>query len=149
MFMLPLGWGLGADVSMSAVFLNNILPVTLGNILGGCFMGAFYHTPPRRCLLTLVRNSCPCLFNCIRQDRKADCQAFESPDQELHERERAHVHLEGFIEHRGHVDEQTWLDGGAPHATFVLSTVVQFSLSSTLLWTVTAMLCPSAFHILL
>eukprot|EP00850_Spirogloea_muscicola_P001476 SM000005S17273 [mRNA] locus=s5:1136676:1138768:- [translate_table: standard] len=35
MFLLPQGMLLGADVSMEAFLLRNLLPVTLGNILGG------------------------------------------------------------------------------------------------------------------
>jgi formate/nitrite transporter len=35
MFLIPLGIMRGADVSMSAFLLKNLLPVTLGNIVGG------------------------------------------------------------------------------------------------------------------
>lgn len=43
MFFLPLGWVLGSDVTAYEIFLNNILPVTFGNLLGASIMvGLFY-----------------------------------------------------------------------------------------------------------
>lgn len=45
LFYIPLGQLLGADVSLSAMWLKNILPVALGNILsGGVFVPLMYHT---------------------------------------------------------------------------------------------------------
>eukprot|EP00929_Paragymnodinium_shiwhaense_P113754 TRINITY_DN82059_c0_g1_i1.p2 TRINITY_DN82059_c0_g1~~TRINITY_DN82059_c0_g1_i1.p2 ORF type:complete len:267 (-),score=63.17 TRINITY_DN82059_c0_g1_i1:243-1043(-) len=46
MFIIPLGIFSGAEVSWSAFLLNNLLPVTLGNIVGGavCVAGAFWLT---------------------------------------------------------------------------------------------------------
>ena len=35
MFLIPLGMLNGANVTSSAFLLNNLLPVTLGNIVGG------------------------------------------------------------------------------------------------------------------
>lgn len=35
MFFIPLGQLLGADVSTGAMWLNNLLPVTIGNVIGG------------------------------------------------------------------------------------------------------------------
>ena len=40
MFIIPLGMALGADVSTKAFLLGNLLPVTLGNIVGGGIMVA-------------------------------------------------------------------------------------------------------------
>ena len=43
MYYIPLGLQLGAEVaSMSAYLLSNLLPVTLGNILGGAGLGMIY-----------------------------------------------------------------------------------------------------------
>jgi len=36
MFYIPLGMMLGADVSLNQFFIQNLLPATIGNILGGC-----------------------------------------------------------------------------------------------------------------
>ena len=43
MFIIPLGMLRGADVSVSDFLLKNLLPVTLGNIVGGalCVMGLY------------------------------------------------------------------------------------------------------------
>jgi formate transporter len=43
MFIIPLGILQGAKVSVAQMFLNNLIPVTLGNIVGGalCVMGPF------------------------------------------------------------------------------------------------------------
>ena len=43
MFIIPLGIFSGAAVSWKAFLLNNLLPVTLGNIIGGavCVAAAF------------------------------------------------------------------------------------------------------------
>jgi len=40
MFIIPLGIFSGASVSWKAFALNNLLPVTLGNIVGGAVMVA-------------------------------------------------------------------------------------------------------------
>ena len=40
MFIIPLGIFSGAAVTWEAAFLKNILPVTLGNIVGGALMVA-------------------------------------------------------------------------------------------------------------
>ena len=44
MFMIPFGMLNGADVTVRAFLLGNILPVTLGNIVGGavCVAGLYY-----------------------------------------------------------------------------------------------------------
>lgn len=40
MFLIPLGIALGADITFSHFITNNLIPVTLGNIVGGLvFMG--------------------------------------------------------------------------------------------------------------
>lgn len=46
MFIIPLGMLRGADVSVSDFLLKNLLPVTLGNIVGGalCVMGLYGST---------------------------------------------------------------------------------------------------------
>jgi formate/nitrite transporter FocA (FNT family) len=36
MFYIPLGMMLGADVSLNQFLIQNLLPATIGNILGGC-----------------------------------------------------------------------------------------------------------------
>ena len=43
MFIIPLGMLRGADVTVSQFFLKNLIPVTLGNIVGGalCVMAPF------------------------------------------------------------------------------------------------------------
>jgi formate/nitrite transporter FocA (FNT family) len=47
MFIIPLGIALGADVTFSHFITSNLIPVTLGNIVGGMvFMGfssAFFY----------------------------------------------------------------------------------------------------------
>jgi formate/nitrite transporter FocA (FNT family) len=35
MFILPLGMLRGAEITISQMFLKNLIPVTLGNIVGG------------------------------------------------------------------------------------------------------------------
>lgn len=43
MFFIPLAMFQGADISMHALFIGNLLPSTLGNIIGGSiFVGGFY-----------------------------------------------------------------------------------------------------------
>lgn len=43
MFFIPLGIFLGADVTWTGFLINNLLPVTLGNIVGGAvFVGMLY-----------------------------------------------------------------------------------------------------------
>ena len=43
MFLIPLGILRGADITISQMFLKNLIPVTLGNIVGGalCVMAPF------------------------------------------------------------------------------------------------------------
>jgi hypothetical protein len=36
MFYIPLGMMLGADVSINQFLIQNLLPATIGNIIGGC-----------------------------------------------------------------------------------------------------------------
>lgn len=38
MFILPLGMFLGADLTWSQIFTTNIIPVTIGNLIGGAFL---------------------------------------------------------------------------------------------------------------
>lgn len=40
MFFIPMGMVTGADVSISQLLVNNLIPVTIGNILGGLLMVA-------------------------------------------------------------------------------------------------------------
>ena len=42
MFYLPAGIFLGANVGWGGFLLSNLLPVTLGNIVGGCLVGIVY-----------------------------------------------------------------------------------------------------------
>lgn len=43
MFFIPMGIVMGAKVTWAQCFLNNILPVTLGNIIGGAlFVGTAF-----------------------------------------------------------------------------------------------------------
>eukprot|EP00959_Pyramimonas_sp_CCMP1952_P129809 2714863-Pyramimonas_sp.AAC.1 len=43
MFILPIGKMLGASVTWSQIWLSNLIPVTLGNIVGGAvFIGTMY-----------------------------------------------------------------------------------------------------------
>ena len=42
MFVLPMGYLLGADISIAGI-LYNIIPVTIGNILGGMIVTAAYY----------------------------------------------------------------------------------------------------------
>jgi len=44
MFFIPLGMMYGADVSVGQFLWNNLIPVTLGNMLGGAFFVGFLHT---------------------------------------------------------------------------------------------------------
>merc|ERR1719416_137967 len=43
MFMIPLGMMRGAEISIADFFIKNLIPVTLGNIVGGflCVMGPY------------------------------------------------------------------------------------------------------------
>jgi formate/nitrite transporter len=44
MFLIPFGMMQGADISLKQMVLGNLLPVTLGNFVGGAlFVGLFYH----------------------------------------------------------------------------------------------------------
>ena len=44
MFMIPFGMMQGADITMKQLLIGNLLPVTLGNLVGGAlFVGLFYH----------------------------------------------------------------------------------------------------------
>jgi formate/nitrite transporter FocA (FNT family) len=43
MFYLPYAYFLGLEVSIGEIFLQNLLPVTVGNIIGGAiFVGLLY-----------------------------------------------------------------------------------------------------------
>jgi formate transporter len=46
MFIIPLGMMRGADITIKAMFVKNLIPVTLGNIVGGalCVMAPFGYT---------------------------------------------------------------------------------------------------------
>jgi len=35
MFFIPVGWMLGADITWGQIWMNNLIPVTIGNIIGG------------------------------------------------------------------------------------------------------------------
>jgi formate transporter len=43
MFIIPLGMMRGAEITIAQMFTKNLIPVTLGNIIGGalCVMGPF------------------------------------------------------------------------------------------------------------
>lgn len=43
MFIIPLGMMRGADITIAQMFTSNLIPVTLGNIVGGalCVMAPF------------------------------------------------------------------------------------------------------------
>jgi formate/nitrite transporter FocA (FNT family) len=43
MFLIPHGMLMGAKVSVADMMMNNILPVTLGNIVGGAVFVAGVH----------------------------------------------------------------------------------------------------------
>jgi formate/nitrite transporter len=43
MFFIPLGIFLGAEVSWAQLFINNLIPVTLGNIVGGAIFVAMIY----------------------------------------------------------------------------------------------------------
>lgn len=43
MFFLPTGYFLGANFTISEMILNNLLPVTIGNIIGGVAIATLYH----------------------------------------------------------------------------------------------------------
>jgi len=44
MFLIPFGMMHGANISMEQFLLGNLLPVTLGNFVGGAlFVGLAYH----------------------------------------------------------------------------------------------------------
>ncbi len=43
-FVIPLGMCLGAEVTWSQFFFNNLLPVTLGNTIAGVFMMAIAYS---------------------------------------------------------------------------------------------------------
>lgn len=38
MFLIPQGMFAGADISFAQMFINNIIPVTIGNVIGGAFV---------------------------------------------------------------------------------------------------------------
>ncbi|MGV8906461.1 MAG: formate/nitrite transporter family protein [Acetobacterium sp.] len=46
MFFLPMGYFLGADFTLGQMILNNLIPVTIGNIIGGAIWvpGIYYYT---------------------------------------------------------------------------------------------------------
>lgn len=43
MFLIPLGMLRGAEITVGAMFVKNLIPVTLGNIVGGalCVMAPY------------------------------------------------------------------------------------------------------------
>ncbi len=43
MFFLPAGYGLGANYTLVEMMTRNIIPVTIGNIIGGIGLAALYH----------------------------------------------------------------------------------------------------------
>lgn len=43
MYFIPLGIFLGAEVTWGQFFMNNLLPVTIGNIIGGAFFVGFMY----------------------------------------------------------------------------------------------------------
>jgi formate/nitrite transporter len=46
MFFIPMGIFVGADVTWVQLFINNLIPVTIGNIIGGAIIipGVYYYT---------------------------------------------------------------------------------------------------------
>eukprot|EP00951_Prasinocladus_malaysianus_P038786 scaffold428845_cov48-Prasinocladus_malaysianus.AAC.1 len=42
MFFLPLGLMLGADYSVGQMFTHNLIPVTIGNIVGSQMVGVYF-----------------------------------------------------------------------------------------------------------
>lgn len=46
MFFLPIGLFLGADITWSQIIINNLIPVTIGNVIGGALVvpGVYYYT---------------------------------------------------------------------------------------------------------
>ena len=45
MFLIPFGIFLGADITWSQMLVKNLIPVTLGNLVGGAvFVAAAYHS---------------------------------------------------------------------------------------------------------
>ncbi|MEG1573591.1 MAG: formate/nitrite transporter family protein [Bacteroidales bacterium] len=50
MFFIPLGMMMGANVTISEFLIENLIPVTFGNIVGGAlFVGAYYWYVYKRC----------------------------------------------------------------------------------------------------
>lgn len=45
MFFLPIGLFLGADITWSQIIMNNLIPVTIGNVIGGALVvpGVYYY----------------------------------------------------------------------------------------------------------
>lgn len=43
MFILPMAKALGSDITISEILLNNLLPVTIGNIIGGAVITPFLY----------------------------------------------------------------------------------------------------------
>jgi formate/nitrite transporter FocA (FNT family) len=41
MFFIPMGYFVGADISWGQIFINNLIPVTIGNIIGGAILIPF------------------------------------------------------------------------------------------------------------
>jgi formate/nitrite transporter FocA (FNT family) len=50
MFIIPLGIMRGADITISQMFTKSIIPVTLGNIVGGGKLYEFCRNPLQRML---------------------------------------------------------------------------------------------------
>lgn len=43
MFFIPLGMFLGADITWTQIWMNNLIPVTIGNIIGGALFIPFFY----------------------------------------------------------------------------------------------------------
>lgn len=43
MYFIPLGMFLGADVTWAQVWMNNLIPVTIGNLIGGALIVPFFY----------------------------------------------------------------------------------------------------------
>jgi len=44
MFFIPLGMFVGADITWAQVWINNLIPVTIGNIIGGAIFIPFFYS---------------------------------------------------------------------------------------------------------
>ena len=56
MFFLPMGLFVGADITWAQIFINNLIPVTIGNIIGGAIIipGAYYYSYLRKAKVDTV-----------------------------------------------------------------------------------------------